>query len=147
LKNRGEKMAQAQTTCPESIEDLKNRDILTVKELLCSSIWGELSHSQRTMIKFLQHLKSVIYRRTIKIYKEAKYLKVSTYKSVFEIKEKTMLFRRINALGETLVDVAVVDLEKINFIIDFIIDFINSLLSDKEKEIVIPRDVLFDYLT
>ena len=138
---------QIQTTCPEKFEDLKNRDILTVKELLCSSIWGELSHSQKTLIKFLQHLKSIVYRRTIKMYidKEAKHLQVTTYKSIFEINSKVMLFKRTNALGETVIDAARLDPEKIGFIIDFLNDWIEHLF-DKEKEIVIHKYVL-DYLT
>ena len=151
MKNVGEKMAQAQTLkvseCPEKLEDLKNRDFLTVKELLCSSIWAELSHSQRTLVKFLQHLKSVLYRRTIKIYieKESKYLKITTYKSTFEVDKEIMLFKRVNALGETVIDIALIEPEKVDFLIDFINDFIEkNLLTD--KEIVIHKYVL-DYLT
>ena len=132
--------------CPESISDLN--EVLTVKELLCVNVWRELSHSQRTLIKFLQHLKSILYRRTVKIFvdKEAKHLKITTYKSTFEIGNGVMLFKRVNALGETVIDIARVDSEKTNFIIDFIADFIEkNLLTD--KEIVIPKYVLLDYLT
>jgi len=122
--------------------------VVQLKELLC--IWKELSHSQRTLIKFLQHLKAIAYSRTIRIYidKEDKQLCITTYKSTFKIerdgKMYRMLFKRTDAFGEVVIDAALVNEESASKLIDFVSNFIEYELFTA-KEISIPT-YLLDYL-
>jgi len=136
-------MAQTQTLkCPESVENLKDKQALSINELLCVNVWRELSHSQRTLIKFLQHLKSVHARRTIKMFvdREAKNFKITTYRSTFEIIDGKIIFKRINAWGEVVIDIAPVGLEKTDLLIEFLSNWVESHLFD--KEVVIPKYIL-----